>query len=152
MGRGSRDEQECAQASSYDREFFDNLASQVTGHRPGRGGKAPIHRWKRAVFPPLSNLKGRLKAHKALKAHTPPRRNRVQCVTQILVYERGLSAGNFWRDARDFGRPTASHVPWTGAPGSPRRTGPKTTGEAHQTIPLYRTAGKDLRKNFPLNK
>jgi hypothetical protein len=30
-----------------------------------------------------------------------------------------------------------------------RIRGPKTTGEAHQTISLYQTAGKDLRKNFP---
>ena len=29
-----------------------------------------------------------------------------------------------------------------------RIRGPKTTGEAHQTISLYRTAGKDLRKKL----
>jgi hypothetical protein len=49
--------------------------------------------------------------------------------------ERGLSAGNFWRDARDFGRPTASLVPWTGAPGSP----PAYVGRKRRAKPIKRS-------------
>ena len=76
MSSRSRDEQECAQASSYDGQVFDNLAPQMTRHRAlprGEDWKTIILRWEKAVFPSPSNSKVGLMAHKTLKAHaTPP--------------------------------------------------------------------------------
>jgi hypothetical protein len=43
---------------------------------------------------------------------------------------RGLRAGNFRRDARDFGRPTANLVPWTGAHVRPQRTWAENDGRS----------------------
>ena len=60
MNSRSRDEQECAQASSYDRQLFDNLASQMIGDRPGCGGKTIIHCRKKQSSHPLPTRKGGL--------------------------------------------------------------------------------------------
>jgi hypothetical protein len=76
VSRGSSDEQECAQAFSYDVQLFDNLPPQTTGHRAGPGGRRPsLILADKQCSQAFSTRKGGLKAHKALKAHTPPRRN-----------------------------------------------------------------------------
>jgi hypothetical protein len=57
VSRGSRDEQECAQAPSYDGQVFENLAPQTTGHWPCHGGTTIIDSCRKACRPSPSNSK-----------------------------------------------------------------------------------------------